>query len=273
MVAGVFAELARERPRRRFTIGINDDVSGTSLPYDPSLDIEPRRARCARSSSASAPTAPSAPTRTRSRSSATRSGLHAQGYFVYDSKKSGSQTVSHLRFGPTPIRAPYLVAAGELRRLPPVRPARAGRRARTARPHGATLLLNCRAAAGARSGTRCPPGAGADPRQAASTLYVIDAGADRPRGGPGRAHQHRPADLLLRHLRACCRASRRSSGSRRRSRRPTAAAAPRSCKRNQAAVDQRAAGLHRVEVPERVTCRRASSPRWCPPTRRSSSAR
>ena len=41
MVAGVFAELARERPRRRFTIGITDDVSGLSLPYDPSLDIEP----------------------------------------------------------------------------------------------------------------------------------------------------------------------------------------------------------------------------------------
>lgn len=40
MVAGVFEELARERPRRRFTIGITDDVSGTSLPYDASLDIE-----------------------------------------------------------------------------------------------------------------------------------------------------------------------------------------------------------------------------------------
>ena len=45
MVAGVFDELARERPRRRFTIGIDDDVSGTSLPYDASLDIEPRRHR------------------------------------------------------------------------------------------------------------------------------------------------------------------------------------------------------------------------------------
>ena len=41
MVAGVFAELATDRPRRRFTIGINDDVSGTSLPYDAALDIEP----------------------------------------------------------------------------------------------------------------------------------------------------------------------------------------------------------------------------------------
>ena len=74
-------------------------------------------------------------------------GLHAQGYFVYDSKKSGSQTVSHLRFGPQPIRAPYLVQQasfvgchqfGLLERVDVL-----GRAA-----HGATLLLNCRAPAG-----------------------------------------------------------------------------------------------------------------------------
>ena len=47
-------------------------------------------------------------------------GLYAQGYFVYDSHKSGAQTVSHLRFGPRPIHAPYLIQRAELRRLPPV---------------------------------------------------------------------------------------------------------------------------------------------------------
>ena len=47
-------------------------------------------------------------------------GLYAQGYFVYDSHKSGAQTVSHLRFGPRPIRSPYLIEFGEFRRLPPV---------------------------------------------------------------------------------------------------------------------------------------------------------
>ena len=67
MVAGVFAELAREQPRRRFTIGITDDVSGTSLPYDPALDIEPP-APSAPCSSASARTGRLARTRTRSRS-------------------------------------------------------------------------------------------------------------------------------------------------------------------------------------------------------------
>jgi pyruvate-ferredoxin/flavodoxin oxidoreductase len=63
---------------------------------------------CGPCSSGSGATAPSGPTRTRSRSSATIP-IYAQGYFVYDSKKSGSQTVSHLRFGAEPIRSPYLI--------------------------------------------------------------------------------------------------------------------------------------------------------------------
>ena len=66
---------------------------------------------------------------------------------------------------------------------------------------GATLLLNCPHAAGRGLGRALAPGAGADHRQAASTLYVIDAGRDRARGRHGRPHQHRAADLLLRHLR------------------------------------------------------------------------
>ena len=61
------------------------------------------------SSTAWARTARWAPTRTRSRSSARTTGLFAQGYFVYDSHKSGAQTISHLRFGPEPIHAPYLI--------------------------------------------------------------------------------------------------------------------------------------------------------------------
>ena len=68
-----------------------------------------RRTSCARCSSASAPTARSARTRTRRRSWPRIPNRHAQGYFVYDSKKSGSYTISHLRFGPRPIRAPYLL--------------------------------------------------------------------------------------------------------------------------------------------------------------------
>jgi hypothetical protein len=68
--------------------------------------------------------------------------LQAQGYFVYDSKKSGAVTVSHLRFGPAPIHSTYLVEAGmaELRRLPPADVPRALRPARHAAPDGVFLL-------------------------------------------------------------------------------------------------------------------------------------
>ena len=107
MVAGVFAELSREQPRRRFTIGITDDVSGLSLPYDASLDIEPPGTVRAVFFGLGSDGTVGANKNTIKILGA--ENLNAQGYFVYDSKKSGSQTVSHLRFGPQPIRAPYLV--------------------------------------------------------------------------------------------------------------------------------------------------------------------
>ncbi len=72
------------------------------------------------SSTVSVPTEPSAPTKTPSKSSVKIPDNYAQAYFVYDSKKAGSVTMSHLRFGPRPIRAPYLVNNGELCGLPPV---------------------------------------------------------------------------------------------------------------------------------------------------------
>jgi pyruvate-ferredoxin/flavodoxin oxidoreductase len=108
MVAGVLDELAGERPRRRFTIGITDDVSGTSLPYDPSLDIEsPETVRAVFFGLGADGTVGA--NKNTIKILGDEAELHAQGYFVYDSKKSGSQTVSHLRFGPEPISAPYLI--------------------------------------------------------------------------------------------------------------------------------------------------------------------
>src|ERR1035438_2428043 len=108
MVAGVLAELARDTPRRRFTIGITDDVSGTSLPYDRALDIEPPdTVRAVFFGLGSDGTVGANKNTIKILGADDR--LHAQGYFVYDSKKSGSQTVSHLRFGPSPIKAAYLV--------------------------------------------------------------------------------------------------------------------------------------------------------------------
>ena len=142
MVAGVFEELASERPRRRFTVGITDDVSGTSLTYDASLDIEPPDTVRAVFFGLGADGTVGANKNT-IKILGSEEGLHAQGYFVYDSKKSGSQTVSHLRFGPRPIQAPYLVHhasfvgchhMGLLDQVDVL-----GRAA-----PGATLLLNCR---------------------------------------------------------------------------------------------------------------------------------
>ena len=108
MVAGVFAELAAEHPRRRFTVGINDDVSLTSISYDPTLDIEPPDTVRAVFFGLGSDGTVGANKNTIKILGA-EEGIFAQGYFVYDSKKSGSQTVSHLRFGPKPIRASYLV--------------------------------------------------------------------------------------------------------------------------------------------------------------------
>ncbi len=110
MAAGIFAELSLERPRPRFTVGITDDVSGLSLPYDPSLDIEPpQTVRAVFFGLGSDGTVGA---NKNSIKILGGSGLEAQGYFVYDSKKSGSETVSHLRFGPAPIHAPYLISPG-----------------------------------------------------------------------------------------------------------------------------------------------------------------
>ncbi len=112
MVAGVFDELARERPRSRFTVGIDDDVSGMSITYDPAFDIEsPETVRAIFYGVGSDGTVGA--NKNTIKILGGEEGLFAQGYFVYDSKKSGSQTVSHLRFGPEPIRAPYLVSQAD----------------------------------------------------------------------------------------------------------------------------------------------------------------
>ena len=108
MATGIFEELGRERAKRRFTVGITDDVSGTSLSYDASLDIEPpANLRAVFFGLGSDGTVGA--NKNTVKIIGSEAHLYAQGYFVLDAKKSGSQTVSHLRFGPEPIEAPYLV--------------------------------------------------------------------------------------------------------------------------------------------------------------------
>jgi pyruvate-ferredoxin/flavodoxin oxidoreductase len=109
MVVGIFDELALPSPRPRFTIGITDDVTMLSLPYDPSVDLEdPATLRAVFYGLGSDGTVGA--NKNTVKILGAIDDTYAQGYYVYDSKKSGSRTVSHLRFGPHPIEAPYLVS-------------------------------------------------------------------------------------------------------------------------------------------------------------------
>jgi pyruvate-ferredoxin/flavodoxin oxidoreductase len=256
MVAGIFAELAADRPRHRFTIGITDDVSGTSLPYDPALDIEPRGTVRAVFFGLGSDGTVGANKNT-IKILGSEAGLHAQGYFVYDSKKSGSQTVSHLRFGPEPVKAPYLIGQasfvgchqfGLLDRVDVL-----GRAA-----PGATLLLNC----------PCPPEKVWDalPRPVQEKilakrieLYAIDASRiAREVGLAGRTNTVLqtcffaisgvlPADQAISRI--------KDSIAHTYGRRGAEVVA-----RNQAAVDQALSGLHKIDVPGLVTSARDLPP-------------
>jgi len=140
-VKAVLDELAAERPKRRFTVGITDDVTHLSLPVDPGF--RPRRpdGEVAAMFFGLGADGTVGANKSSVKIIGEHTDLFAQGYFVYDSKKSGSVTVSHLRFGPEPIRSTYLIDdadfvachhAGLLERMKVLEFAR----------EGATFLLN-----------------------------------------------------------------------------------------------------------------------------------
>ena len=108
MVCGVFDELSRPTPKRHFTVGIVDDVTHLSLDYDRDLDIEPKEVVRAVFFGLGADGTVGA-NKNSIKIIGEETENYAQGYFVYDSKKSGAITISHLRFGPRPLRSSYLV--------------------------------------------------------------------------------------------------------------------------------------------------------------------
>ena len=108
----VFDELKSDDPHRSFTVGITDDVSHSSLPVDHSYSIEPDDVVRAVFYGLGSDGTVGA-NKNSVKIIAEDAGRFAQGYFVYDSHKSGTQTVSHLRFSPRPIHAPYLVHAAQ----------------------------------------------------------------------------------------------------------------------------------------------------------------
>jgi pyruvate-ferredoxin/flavodoxin oxidoreductase len=109
MVKAVFDELRKEAPKNHFTVGIEDDVTHMSLAYDPQFSTEsPRTVRALFYGLGSDGTVGANKNSIKIIGESTPN--FAQGYFVYDSKKAGSVTVSHLRFGPEPIRSTYLIS-------------------------------------------------------------------------------------------------------------------------------------------------------------------
>ncbi len=140
MAAAALSELLRDHPRRHFTVGITDDVTGLSLPVDATFDTEAAGGIRAVFYGLGSDGTVGASKNT-AKIVGEQTSLQAQGYFVYDSKKSGSITVSHLRFGPLPIRSSYLIRQadfvachnfGLMRRIDVLGIAR----------RGATVLLN-----------------------------------------------------------------------------------------------------------------------------------
>ncbi|HWI62093.1 MAG TPA: pyruvate:ferredoxin (flavodoxin) oxidoreductase [Symbiobacteriaceae bacterium] len=109
MVKGIFDELKNAKPKNHFTVGIEDDVTNLSLPYDASFDTEPADVVRALFWGLGADGTVGA-NKNSIKIIGEETDNFAQGFFCYDSKKSGSYTVSHLRFGPKPINSTYLIS-------------------------------------------------------------------------------------------------------------------------------------------------------------------
>jgi len=112
MVKTVFDNMVSDAPKRRFTVGIRDDVSGSSLSIDAGFDIEPEDVSRALFFGLGADGTVSA-NKASIKIIGEETPLFAQGHFEYDSRKAGSTTISHLRFGPRPIRSTYRIARAQ----------------------------------------------------------------------------------------------------------------------------------------------------------------
>lgn len=108
MIKGLFDELDKEKPKNHFTVGIYDDVTHSSLDFDKQWDIEPDTVNKAVFWGLGSDGTVGA-NKNSIKIIGEETDLYAQGYFVYDSKKAGARTISHLRFGPDPIHSTYLI--------------------------------------------------------------------------------------------------------------------------------------------------------------------
>ncbi len=205
MVDRIFDELTKHAPQNHFTIGINDDVTHTSLDYDAAFSTEPAETVRAMFFGLGSDGTVGANKNT-IKIIGEETALNVQGYFVYDSKKSGAVTTSHLRFSKQPIRSTYLISRanfvachqfGFMERLDVLKAAEPG----------AVFLLN--SPFGPRRGLGQPAASRAGNHHPEEAALLRDrrrrSSAHSRHGWP---HQHRHADLLLRHQRRA--AARRS---------------------------------------------------------------
>jgi pyruvate-ferredoxin/flavodoxin oxidoreductase len=107
MVKGIYDELQKDKPKNHFTVGIKDDITHTSLSIDPDFEVRRTTFNCLFYGLGSDGTVGGNKNSIKIIGETTDNFV--QGYFVYDSKKAGAQTISHLRFGPEPIHSSYLI--------------------------------------------------------------------------------------------------------------------------------------------------------------------
>jgi pyruvate-ferredoxin/flavodoxin oxidoreductase len=255
-VKAIFDELESETPRRRFTVGMVDDVTHLSLDFDPTLDVEPPdRVRALFYGLGSDGTVSA--NKNSIKIIGEETGQHAQGYFVYDSKKAGAVTISHLRFGKDPIHSTYLVNRADfvachqwdfLDRFDVAEYAR----------DGATLLLNAPYSAD-KVWDHLPRELQASILEKELQLHVVDAYRVARESGLGARintvmqtcffalSKILPVDEAIAHIKS---AIDKTYGGR----------GPELVERNFKAVDQTLAHLERVEIPAQVTSDRRRPP-------------
>ncbi len=258
MVKAIFDELAKDRPKNHFTVGIMDDVTHTSLAV--------RRQRSTRS----LPTSRRAlfyglgadgtvgANKNSIKIIGEETERYVQGYFVYDSKKAGATTVSHLRTSPRPIRSAYLiskarfVACHQFEFLEQVEVLEHA-------AEGAVFLLNAPYAADG-VWERLPSEVQQQMIEKQHPLLHhrrVRGGAARPAWAAGSTRSCRPASS---RSPASCRARKRSRRSSTRSRRPTASAARRSCSATSRRSTRRWRTCTRCRCRQAVTATRGRPP-------------
>jgi pyruvate-ferredoxin/flavodoxin oxidoreductase len=253
MLKAVFDNMAAPAPKRRFTVGIRDDVSDSSLSINASFDIEPDDVSRALFFGLGADGTVSA-NKASIKIIGEETPLFAQGHFEYDSRKAGSTTISHLRFGPRPIRSTYRIARAQFVAVHD--PEFLERRdVLSAAMPGATVLLNT-SLAPEKVWASLPREVQARLVEQRCRLFVIDGYSVSEQAGLGRRintvmqicffslSNVLPLDEAVQHIR---RSIEETWGKR----------GPEVVKRNVAALEASLSALHEIPVPNEISSSRA----------------